>query len=405
MSDERYTVISADCHAGAGIQAYKPYLEAKYHEEFDAWAAAFVNPFVDLSGPDADRNWNSDRRLQDLEDDGIVAEVVFPNTVPPFFPRSSLTAAPPSAEDFEQRWAGLRAHNRWLADFCAEAPGRRAGIAQILLNDVDAAVEEVRWARDAGLFGGVLLPGVPPDSALPPLFAPDYEPIWQVCEELAMPVNHHSGSAVPDLGAYPASGAMFIVEITWFAHRALWHLIFGGVFERHPDLQLVMTEQGSGWIPATLSTLDFYLERFQSTQATNEMKIAGPVAEGLTRSPSSYWATNGHVGASFFRPTECALRDQIGVDRIMWGADYPHTEGTFPYTSEALRMTFADIDPTEVAAMLGGNAADVYGFDLDALAPVAAKVGPRVEDVAVPLTEVPKHATSPLFAGEPLKAW
>ena len=76
---------------------------------------------------------------------------------------------------YELRWAGLKAHNRWLADFCAETPGRRAGMAQIFLNDVDDAVAEIVWAREHGLFGGILLPGVPPDSGLPPLFAPDYD--------------------------------------------------------------------------------------------------------------------------------------------------------------------------------------------------------------------------------------
>jgi predicted TIM-barrel fold metal-dependent hydrolase len=74
----------------------------------------------------------------------------------------------------ELRWSGLHAHNRWLAELCAATPGRRAGIAQIVLHDVDRAVEEVRRARDAGLTGGVLLPGAPPGSGLAPLYAPDY---------------------------------------------------------------------------------------------------------------------------------------------------------------------------------------------------------------------------------------
>ena len=124
---ERYTVISSDCHAGAGLLAYKPYLERRFHEQFDDWAATFENPFTDLVTTDAVRNWDSDRRLVELEEEGIVGEVVFPNTVPPFFPSRSLIATAPSADEFELRWAGLRAHNRWLADFCAAAPGRRAG--------------------------------------------------------------------------------------------------------------------------------------------------------------------------------------------------------------------------------------------------------------------------------------
>ena len=404
---DRYTVISSDCHAGADLLAYRDYLPAALHDDFDAWAPTFVNPFGDLDGPDADQNWDSTRRLRELAAEGIVGEVVFPNTVPPFFPASAITAPPPSAADFALRWAGLQAHNRWLADFCAEAPLQRAGIAQILLNDVDAAVAEIHWARQHGLRGGILLPGVPPGSPVPPLYAPDYDPIWQACAELEMPVNHHSGSAVPDPGMYAASGAMFIVEITWFSHRALWHLMFGGVFERFPDLKLVLTEQSAGWIPGTLDLLDFYLQRFRSTLATNEMVFAGAVADALSRTPHEYWAANGYVGASFQSAEETALRHEIGVDKIMWGSDFPHTEGTQPYTLEALRLAFAGVAPTEVAAMVGGNAAALYGFDLDALAPLAAEVGPLRADVARPLTaaERPTDAMSPVFQPSAVRPW
>ena len=139
---DRYTVISADCHAGAALPDYRPYLEARYHGEFDRWLAGYENPFRDLTAPDANRNWDSDVRRSALEADGIVAEVIFPNTVPPFFPTSGLVTPTPPAADYPLRLAGLRAHNRWLAEWCAELPGRRAGIGQILLNDVDEAVRD-----------------------------------------------------------------------------------------------------------------------------------------------------------------------------------------------------------------------------------------------------------------------
>jgi hypothetical protein len=89
----------------------------------------------------------------------------------------------------------------------------------------------------------------------------------------------------------------------------------------------------------------------------------------------------------------------------MWGQDYPHVEGTYPYTTEALRNTFAGIDRDEVAAMVGGNAAEVYDFDLDALATVSARVGPTVEEVDVPLDRVPEDSVSIAFAGEAVKPW
>ncbi|EST22208.1 amidohydrolase family protein [Streptomyces roseochromogenus] len=408
-SDDRYTVISADCHAGADLLDYKPYLDKRHHDDFDVWAATYVNPHEDLLADSADRNWNSERRLAELEADGIVAEVIFPNTIPPFFPSSSLMAPPPTAEDFVRRWAGLRAHNRWLADFCAAAPGRRAGVFQILLGDVEEAVKEIRWAASAGLRGGLMLPGTPPGSGLPELHSPEYDPIWAACAELGVPVNHHAGSASPPLGAEPAARAVFMVETTWFSHRALWHLVFGGAFRRHPELRLVLTEQGSGWIPGVLGMLDYYHGRLvaAASQAdTAEARFGTGLAAGMGAAPSQVWRDHCFVGASFMRPHEVPLRERIGVDKIMWGSDYPHDEGTHPYTREALRFAYAGVPREELAAMLGGNAARVYGFDLALLDPIAAKVGPTVTEVAEPLPEPPADATSPVFArGASLRVW
>ena len=106
---DRYTVISADCHAGADLHDYKPFLESRYHEVFDDWVDDHVNPFGDLVRPDADRNWNSAKRTSDLEADGVVAEVIYPNTVPPFYPKEGLTSVSPTAEEYELRLAGLPA--------------------------------------------------------------------------------------------------------------------------------------------------------------------------------------------------------------------------------------------------------------------------------------------------------
>ncbi|MHA5053078.1 amidohydrolase family protein [Streptomyces sp. SD15] len=406
---DRYTVISADCHAGADLLDYRPYLAKEHHEAFDAWAATYVNPYEDLLADTADKNWNSERRLAELEADGIVAEVVFPNTIPPFFPSASLMAPAPTAQEFERRWAGLRAHNRWLADFCAAAPGRRAGVFQILLNDVHEAVREIRWAADAGLTGGLLLPGTPPGSGLPELYSSAYDPIWAVCAELGVPVNHHAGSASPPLGEEPAARAVFMVETTWFSHRALWHLVFGGAFRRHPALKLVLTEQGSGWIPGVLDMLDYYHGRLvaAATKAsTAESKFGAGLAAAMGKGPSEVWRDNCFVGASFMRPHEVPLRDRIGLDKIMWGSDYPHDEGTYPYSREGLRIAYAGLPREEIAAMVGGNAARVYGFDLAYLDLLAAKTGPTVDELAQPLGDPPADATSPVFArGGSVRVW
>jgi predicted TIM-barrel fold metal-dependent hydrolase len=407
-STDRYTVISVDGHAGAALDAYKPYLASRFHDEFDAWAAGFVNPFADLLAATAYRNWDSDRRLEETESQGLVAEVLFPNTIPPFFAQGNLTALEPSASDYERRWAGVQAHNRWLADFCAAAPGRRAGCAQIFLNDLDDALAEIRWAKEhMYVFGGVLLPNIAPNSPLPPLWDPHYEPLWELCEELDVVCNIHTGSGLPDFGEHEAARAIMLIEIAWFAHRGVWHLIFGGVLERHPHLRVVLTEQGTSWIPRGLDTLDWFHRRMTHGGAA-EAVFFGAVAKQMSLTPTEYFQRNFWVGASFLRPSESVLRYEIGIDRIMWGADYPHSEGSFPYTTEALRAAFAPCPPAETRAMVETTAAQVYGFDLAALREVGDRIGPTVAEVQAPLDpgDYPTDSTCNAFDAEQvIKAW
>jgi predicted TIM-barrel fold metal-dependent hydrolase len=395
MSD-RYTIISADCHAGANHATYREYLDPAWRDEFDAWRGKYKNPFRDLQDDGRTRNWDDERRLGDLHTDGQVAEIVFPNTVPPFFPTGQVVAPAPSAEDFERRLAGLRAHNRWLADFCAKYPNQRAGLAQVFLNDVDEAVKDVRWAKEHGL-KGVLLPGVSPDTPwIKPLFHADYDPLWAVCQELEMPVTHHSGgSGIPNYPRTPITTVIFIMETGFFANRALWHITMSGVFERFPDLKLILTEQGSAWVVDVLARMDSLHDRMIGGRIG---ELGVPEEAVLKRRPSEYFATNVWIGASFPNPHDAALFHKIGIDRIMWGSDYPHNEGTTPFSKESLRRSFSDWSEADLRTILAENAAKVYGFDLAALAPLAAEYGPSVEEVATPLDEIPADAASPAFS-------
>jgi predicted TIM-barrel fold metal-dependent hydrolase len=391
---ERYAVISSDCHGGAQLMEYRNYLPARLYDEFDVWARDYAIPFEDLRGPDANQNWDSDRRLRDMDSQGVAGEVIYPNTIPPFFPKGSLVGQPKagSREELDKRWVGLQAHNRWLVDFVARAPERRAGIAQVMLHDVDAAVAEVRWAKEAGLRGGVLIPGTPPGGDYEPLWSRVYDPLWQVCEELEMPVNHHGGGGGPHYGEEEISYVMFVLEVPWWAHRAMWAMMFSGALERHPRLQVVFTEQGTAWVPERLRELDHFYRRMRdASTGAQEALWGGPVRE-LSLSPSEYWERQCHIGASFLRPSEAGLRHEVGVERVMWGTDYPHLEGTQPFTLEALRATFAGMPEPEVRAIVGGNAAALYGFDLQALQPLVAEIGPTVAEVATPLDRVPEGA-------------
>jgi predicted TIM-barrel fold metal-dependent hydrolase len=412
---ERYMVVSSDCHGGGSVQGYKPYLDKAWHEEFDAWAAVFHDGWVDREHGDENSlkvgaaslaeevNWDSARRLRQLENDGIVGEVIFPNTAPPFFPAGAISAPSPETRDeYERRWAGLRAHNRWLVDFCADAPGRRAGVAQIFLNDIDDAVAEIEWVARSGLTGGILLPIVDPRSSIEPLHSRRYDPIFAACADAGIPVNHHANVAGAPDGKDSAGWAVAMCETPFWAGRGLWHLIFGGVFDRYPTLKFVLTEQFVGWIPQKLMELDGFVasgkipgsvaERFCS-EALNSMQLL----------PSEYFARNCYAGASFMLPMEAQMRHSIGVERIMWGADYPHAEGTYPYSKEALRACFADVPEDECRLMLGETAARLYGLDGEVLRAAADRVGPTLEDVARPLAgdgpAFPSESACFTFAG------
>ncbi|HEY7133437.1 MAG TPA: amidohydrolase family protein [Acidimicrobiia bacterium] len=393
----RYTLISADCHAGGNHEMYRSYLESRYLDEFDRWRGAYSNPFKDLQAGRRTQNWDDERRITEQETDGVVAEVTFPNTIPPFFPTGAVIARPPAPDEYELRLAGIRAHNRWLADWCGRFPERRAGIGQIFLNDLDDAIADVRWCHEHGLRGGVLLQPVPDDMKhIKPLYAPDHDPLWRVCEELGVVVNTHSGGAgMPDYGPYPAAGLLWIAETTFFSRRPLTQLLLGGVFERFPGLRFVLTEQGASWVPATLAMLDGFHAQMRKTGRVGELKYDAD--DVLPMKPSEYFARNCWVGVSFPSPVEAETRHKIGVERFLWGSDYPHDESTYPNTREGLRRAFAGAPADELRKVFAENAAQVYGFDLDALAPLAARVGPTVEELSEPYAGVPEGNRSPAF--------
>jgi predicted TIM-barrel fold metal-dependent hydrolase len=392
---ERLTIISSDCHAGGNHAQYREYLAAEFVDEFDAWRGKYANPFRDLQDDGRSRNWDNERRVNDQNSEGVVAEVLFPNTVPPFFPTGVVIAPAPKPEEVRLRQAGIEAHNRWLADFVADYPERRVGLAQIFLNDVDQAIVDVRWAHEHGI-KGVLLPGVSPDTQwIEPLFSPNYDPLWAVCEELGMPVTHHSGgSGIPEYPDYPVTAVMFLLETSFFANRALWHLIMSGVFERFPALKFVLTEQGTAWIPGVLKNMDgIYMQ--MTMGRVGELGIGEDAV--LPNKPSHYFDRNVWVGASFPAPSDTRRFHDIGIDKVMWGSDYPHNEATSPWSIESIRKSFAAWDGDDLRRVLAGNAADVYGFDLDVLAPIAAEFGPTLDEIAVPLEANPEGAMSPAF--------
>ena len=407
----RYVLVSSDAHAGADLRDYKPYLPKEFHDDFDAWAAEFHDPWVDFDRelePSDDEglkmgrvsfvspySWESDTRLRHMDQEGIAAEVVFPNTVPPFYPSGVITAPAPITEDeYRYRWAGVKAHNRWLADFCSMAPDRRIGLAQIFLNDIDEAVAEVRRAKEAGL-SGVLMPS-DHMKKLVNIYEARLDPFWASCCDVNLPVHRHatsSGETEEENG--PAALAIGAHEIEFFFMRGLSQLVWGGVFQRFPELKFVFTESSIAWVPPELARLDGEM-RVGKLKGHAGYAVFNKAVRNLELSATEYWQRNCWFGASLLRPSDMPARNQVGVDKLMWGADYPHTEGSFPYTRVGLRLLFSDVPEDEVRLMTSGNAAKVYDLDLDRLQKIADQIGPTVEEVATPVKpdELPSQTMS-----------
>jgi predicted TIM-barrel fold metal-dependent hydrolase len=397
---------------------YRPYLPAKYRDDFDLFCRLYAKYGFRNFDAESLRNrldsdvldqWvrdmhdsgkvdgNSDpaRRLEIMEAEGISAEVLFPDFGLPFelFPplrQVVKTDLPRGAGKFHPRTSvhldqGFRAHNRWLVDFCSIAPFRFAPMACVLFDDVDAAVREIGWAREAG-FKGVLLPIFDEQT---PLFHERFERIWSTLEDLEMPVNTHvvNSGAVPlrpFLGA-PHASSMVAVNMGQFmssCHEILTHMIWGGVLERHPGLRVCFTEQGSSWVIGKLREWDF---RFDGSYFRRDIR------EVLKRPPSEYFRGQCFLGSSLFSREEVEARHEIGLEQMLLGMDYPHHEGTFGAggTREYLRATLGavHVPPDEARQMLGQNHIGRWGLDGSRLAELAGRIGPPLDEILTPPTE------------------
>ncbi len=243
----------------------------------------------------------------------------------------------------------------------------------------------------------MLLPPVPPDATwLKPLNHPDYDRLWKVCEDLEVPVNSHGGIGCPSYLPHPSSALIQISEIATFSRRPLTFLMLSGVFERFPKLKFVMTEQGCSWIPSYLEQMDDILHRVRKHGAIGELRFKPEHI--LPKSATEYFQQNVWLGVSFPGPADArAALKTVGVDRFMWGSDYPHDEGTYPFSREALRQVFADWDPADMQKILTDNVARLYDFDVKALQPLADRFGPTHAELQEPLRELPENPNEALL--------
>ena len=399
---ERFTVISSDCHAGLPAADYRDYVDGKFRDAFDmalpiqkqmtdkAEQTFLIKEINDqwragnedrLSGA-----WDYEQRLRVLNGDGIAGEIIFVDGIteqnaPPFGAGLSL---PTKNIMPELQWAGARAHNRWLSELCARNPARHFGVGVCpLLWDVDEAVREVRWAVENGV-GGLLIPLF--TGEFPSYHHKRYDPFWQACEDTGTIVCLHSGAGpmeqifgedfpMSDLSEYPGAMGIYVSEVFFWTYRPLIFMLWGGVFERFPRLKCSITETGQGWLlPPMFRMLDHH---YYDTQFSAKL---GDYRSHLSMSPVEYFRRNCAIGASCMPRSDAEMRDQIGIEQMMWGSDYPHPEGSWPFTADQMISTFKGLPEDEIAAMLGGNAIEFYGFDHGALDTVAAEVGPLRSD-------------------------
>ncbi len=242
---------------------------------------------------------------------------------------------------------------------------------------MDRAVEEIAWARANGLHGGIMLPAMSLRNGLPGYADDYYEPLWSACEDHGIVVNLHtgaSGTATDAKQLYDAKhgGFLGLYEVFVFTRRPLWFLIFGGVFDRHPDLKVVVTENGVQWLPSLVRDMESFFDTHGGA----------PVRSYLKMRPAEYVDRHVFLGGSLMKRSEAEMREEIGVDRLMWGADYPHLEGAAPVHRLVLRQVFGGMPEEDLRRILGPTPCRVFGFDGDLLQEVADRVGPTVADLS-----------------------
>ena len=333
-----YVVISADSHAGLPTELYRQYLERKYWPAFDDFLAGrpqalaelrksgvsdeqFAKRWFEEHAEGLEGGWDAERRDKEMDADGISAEVIFPDadavesgTCAPFGTGLGLSGD----HDPELGLAGSRAHNRWLAEMCAEAPERRRGAALVQITaPQDDVLVEIRRAKESGL-SAVMIPAMWMSQA--PYHSQHYDPVWRLCEELEMPVVTHSGPA--DRDSYDNNLGIYVTEVVWWPARPLWFMLWSGVFERFPGLRFGVTEAGCWWLPQLL----WFWDRLFLGQKGAE-KLA---SMGIDTLPSELIDRNCFIGASNTKRREIGMRYEIGIDNMLWGNDFPHPEGTWP---------------------------------------------------------------------------
>jgi uncharacterized protein len=278
-------------------------------------------------------------RIKDMDRDGVDAEVIY-----------GILGAASRLNDNEASNEMLRIYNDWLKEFCSHHPDREIGLACLPYGDIDKAVAEIRRVAKMGIKGLELSCS----WDMEPMWHPVWEPLWNAVEDVQLPLHFHTFPTTSPRAREGISGqvrrAAMFTGVSSF-QMGLIHiiaaLIGAGVLERHPRLRVSFGESGIGWLPYALDRMDFeYEDRFRDL-----MKMK----------PSEYWRRQ--CKATFqIDPIGAKLYEDIGVETLMWGSDYPHTDGVWPESSKYIEEQFAGLPADVVHKITCENAGKFYGL-------------------------------------------
>lgn len=278
-------------------------------------------------------------RMKDMDVAGIQKELVFGNAIGALY----------SFPDVEVREWIFRSYNQYLSDLQKDAPGRFYGVGLINFWQPERSADSIAELKELGIKTFVI-PQIPYGADRKPISYcdPAWEPMWQAIEDAGLPVCFHVGEFSPD-----SPGGIGLAQLQNFGpyRKNFGELVFGGIFDRHPRLQVIFAEADLNWIPGTLQNADMLYDQFGH--------ILDPQIE---HSPTYYWHRNCH--ATFMSdPIGLKMIDLIGVDKVMWSMDYAHPESVFGCGWDSMQEIIDHIPSDEgVKKILGGNA--IRLFDL-----------------------------------------
>ena len=200
-------------------------------------------------------------RVALLDDVGIYAQIIFPGVVGLGGQRLAEVV-----NDVKVRTQCTEIFNDFNAELQAGSGNRLLPMAILPAWDIEASVREARRAKGLGL-RGINLTSDTQDLGAPDLASPEWDPLWDVCSELELPVHFHIGASLTTMnyfGTYPwdshdddtklaIGGTLLFIGNA----RVVVNIICSGMLDRFPELKIVSVESGSGWIPFILEALDY----------------------------------------------------------------------------------------------------------------------------------------------------